>query len=396
MPKPPNKSSRTKNNHESSLKKGIQIEVELDNLEELMKLMKVIVGDFYALRQNPKKKWKTKDFQKLIDIIQTCEKFEFTAKQMGLAPWEKRMTSLLSSLYHLNKFQKTPTILNIDNIHEEITILDQDLKELYIFKHENAIRPRSVSSTNIIFILEDDTLYADTVALQLQNLGFDVQCCGTIEKIRALSRHVHPDLVLIDLNLREGKLAGLEYLIEIGKEIPALVMSARQDIEARLESIRAGAKDYITKPIDMDHLHLTICKHLELNYQKPPKTLIIDDDEFTALTYSKFLKKYNLDVRILTDASKTLEEIENYKPDLIFMDIQMPYASGYEVANVIHQTYGKENSPEIVYMTGTLKGSEKDYDHDNLEKSGILLKPLRPTQMVNIIDKTIRRKMLHS
>ena len=358
-----------------------------------MKLMEVITDNFYELQQKAKNKWRTQHFRKLTSLIRDCETFEIRAKKMNLPVWESRMVSLLSSLYYLNEFKKDPTVSSLEKIQSQIKELDQDVKLLYIFKHENAIRPGLVSSTSIIFILEDDTLYADTVAVQLQNLGFDVQCCGTIEKIRTLSKHIRPDLVLIDLNLCEGKMAGLEYLKEIQEHTPTLVMSARQDIEARLESVRASAKDYITKPMDMDKLHLMICKHLELNYRKVPKTLIIDDDELTAMTYSKFLEQYNIDAHILTDASKALEEIESYKPDLIFMDIKMPYASGYEVADVIHQAYGEDNSPEIVYMTGALKGRKKNYSQNDLEDGGVLLKPLSPPQMANIVDQQMQKQV---
>ena len=129
------------------------------------------------------------------------------------------------------------------------------------------------------------------------------------------------------------------------------------------------------------------------NEDNTPKTLIIDDDEITAKTYSKFLEQYNIKAHVLTDASKALEKIDTHKPDLIFMDIKMPYASGYEVAKVIHQAYGKENSPEIVYMTGALKKEKQDYDHEDLEEGGVLLKPLRPLQMANIVDQQIQKQL---
>ena len=387
----PSELSNLKKAHNTSVITDIQAKIELDSLEELMSLMEVITDNFHELKKKAQEKWYTSHFRQLNSLVRDCEAFEISAKQMSLPVWESRMVSLLSSLYYLNNFKQKPTFSSLEKIQSQITVLDQDLKQLYIFKHENTIRPELISSTSIIFILEDDTLYADTIALQLQNLGFDVQCCGTIEKIRTLSKHVRPDLVLIDLNLREGQMAGLDYLKEIQEHTPTLIMSARQDIEARLEAVRAGAKDYITKPMDMDKLHLMICKHLELNYQKTPKTLIIDDDELTAMTYSKFLEQYNIEAHILTDASKTLEEIESYKPDLIFMDIKMPYANGYEVANVIHQVYGKDNSPEIVYMTGALKNEKNDYNQDDLEESGILLKPLKPTQMANIVERQIQK-----
>jgi len=381
--------------HDSNaLVKNLQIKIELDNLEELMMVMEGARECFALLSKSDSQTWGGAEFKKLGELIESCESFEARAKEMGFTMWDNRMLSVLSSLYYIEQFKQTPTAAAMDKIREMIATLDQDLKQLYIFKHENAMRPGFISSTSIVFILEDDTLYADTIAIQLQNLGFEVQCCGTIEKIRALSKHIHPDLVLIDLNLREGKMAGLDYLREIQDTTPTIIMSGRQDIEARLESVRAGAKDFITKPIDMDRLHLLICKYMEMHYSKKPKTLIIDDDELTAMTYSKFLQQYNIDAHIVTDASKTLEEIESFKPDLIFMDIKMPYASGYEVASIIHQAYGKDNSPEIVYMTGALKkDSKSDYDTEDLQKGGVLLKPLKPTQMADIVDHQMQKQV---
>lgn len=389
--------SRAKKTNIKRTEKNIQAQLELDYLQELMDISDVITANFYDLTQMNHEKWGGQEFRKLDNLIKDCEAFEESAQRMNLPLWESRMISVLSALYYLSKFKKTPTLSSFEKIKDLITSLDYDMKQLYIFKHEYATRPNAKHFPNLIFILEDDTLYADTVAAQLQNIGFETQCFGTIKEIRIMSKQIRPNLVLIDLNLQEGKLAGIDYLKEIQSEFPTLIMSGRTDLEARLESIRAGAKDYIVKPFDVDRLHVMLCKYLELDYLKKPKTLIIDDDELTALTYSKFLENYEIDTRILTDASMALEEISTHRPDIIFMDIRMPYANGYEIANVIKQVYGREKSPDIIFMTGAVKdGLPKQSRHHSIQTQNTLIKPLKPIQMANIIDEHMKRRQFMS
>ena len=128
------------------------------------------------------------------------------------------------------------------------------------------------------------------------------------------------------------------------------------------------------------------------NKTDAPKILIIDDDELTAMTYAKFLEQDHIESRTVTNPLKAMKEIEMHKPDLIFMDIRMPYADGYEIAEAIYKTYGKENSPDIVFMTGALKETEAEYEQEALEKGSILLKPLQPKQMSNVIDIKTRQR----
>ena len=388
--------SQAQNINKKRAEKNIRAQLELDYLQELMDLIEVVTGNFYELTQKGNEQWGGTQFRMLDSLIKDCEAFEAAAKQMNLPLWESRMISVLAALYYLGKFKQTPTLSSLEKIQSLITSLDFDLKQLYIFKHEYATQPGAINFPNIIFILEDDTLYSDTIAAQLQNIGFETQCFGSIEEIRTMSRHLRPSLVLIDLNLREGKLAGIDYLKEIQAEFPTLIMSGRTDLEARLESIRAGAKDYIVKPFDIDRLHVMICKYLEVEYMKKPKTLIIDDDELTALTYSKFLENYEIDARILTDPSMALDEIAANQPDIIFMDVRMPYANGYEIANVIQQVYGHDKGPDIIFMTGATKSAKPKQNHRHLEHENTLIKPLKPIQMANIIEQHMKRRQLIS
>ena len=44
-------------------------------------------------------------------------------------------------------------------------------------------------------------------------------------------------------------------------------------------------------------------------------------------------------------------------------------------------------------MTGALKNKKNDYDQGDLQEGGVLLKPLRPTQMANIVGQQVQRQL---
>ena len=77
------------------------------------------------------------------------------------------------------------------------------------------------------------------------------------------------DLILSDVRMAE--MDGIEALKAIkayNPAIPILIMTAYSNVESAVEAIKAGAYDYLTKPLDFDMLPLTIQRALEHTYLK--------------------------------------------------------------------------------------------------------------------------------
>src|SRR5690349_17185821 len=75
-----------------------------------------------------------------------------------------------------------------------------------------------------------------------------------------------PHLMLLDLDM--PRLGGLDVLkrlptVKQAEDIPVIVMTAHGSIEAAVEAMKSGAYDFLTKPLDKDHLLLVIGKALE-------------------------------------------------------------------------------------------------------------------------------------
>lgn len=102
-----------------------------------------------------------------------------------------------------------------------------------------------------ILIIDDDMHIGNMEEELLTHEGYEVRRAysGT-EAAMAVAAH-KPDLILLDLML--PGISGEELLPEI-KDIPVIVVSAKIDIDSKVDLLMGGAADYITKPFDTKEL----------------------------------------------------------------------------------------------------------------------------------------------
>jgi DNA-binding response OmpR family regulator len=106
-----------------------------------------------------------------------------------------------------------------------------------------------------ILVVEDDTSLARVLCDNLVYEGFDVSLAADGQ--RALKEHevFKPDLVLLDLTL--PGLDGLEVCRRLNQDqarTAIIILTARRQKEDKLQGLRLGADDYITKPFALDEL----------------------------------------------------------------------------------------------------------------------------------------------
>ena len=110
-----------------------------------------------------------------------------------------------------------------------------------------------------ILIIDDDLHIGNVLEETLTNEGYGVaRAYSGTEAILVLSQ-TKPDLVLLDLTL--PGLSGEEVLPHI-KGIPVIVMSAKIDVDNKVDLLLGGAVDYVTKPFHTKELLARIAVHL--------------------------------------------------------------------------------------------------------------------------------------
>jgi len=116
--------------------------------------------------------------------------------------------------------------------------------------------PNAYSRTTMrILIVEDDPQLGEALAAGLRQRGHAVDLFDSGERADAALAAASYDGAVLDLGLpgKDG-LAWLRRWRERGRELPVLILTARDAIERRVEGLDAGADDYLVKPIALDEL----------------------------------------------------------------------------------------------------------------------------------------------
>ena len=129
-----------------------------------------------------------------------------------------------------------------------------------------------------LLLIEDDTMLGSALrdALRAQGLTVDWVREGLTGLSAAATEPF--DLVLLDLGLpRMDGLDVLRGLREQGKNLPVIVLTARDTIEQRVEGLNAGADDYVLKPFDVKELAARI-RAVTRRHAGRPSTLMRTGD----------------------------------------------------------------------------------------------------------------------
>ena len=128
-----------------------------------------------------------------------------------------------------------------------------------------------------ILIVEDDVGVVSGLVRGLERAGFSTAV--VMKGNEALERITHDafDLVLLDLMLPER--SGFEVLEVVRSRVstPIIVLSARTELAARLQSFESGAVDFVPKPFFMEELVARIKTRLALAEEAPPRELALAD-----------------------------------------------------------------------------------------------------------------------
>jgi DNA-binding NtrC family response regulator len=110
-----------------------------------------------------------------------------------------------------------------------------------------------------LLIVDDDRAMCDWLELELKQRSFEATTCVSGEQALALVTSEDVDVLLTDLNMRG--MSGIDLCRRMANcrpDVPVVVITAFGSLETAIDAIRAGAYDFITKPIDIDPLVIAI------------------------------------------------------------------------------------------------------------------------------------------
>lgn len=284
--------------------------------------------------------------------------------------------------------------------------LQQNIDTLLVqlIEASNAWQPAAMKSLNLrekagksisrlIYLAEDDELLAKDLKTKLEYAGYRVQHYLELTEFEMAFEREVPAAILMDVVFKDGDVSGSDTIKRLTNKYkecpPAIFISVRNDIEARLSAARAGARRYFCKPLNMEKLIPALDGLTERFATNPFKVLLIDDDESLLDYYSTILGGAGMVVEALSEPLKVLDRLNSFNPDVIISDIYMPECSGLELAQVIRQDDGWVMTP-IIFLS-TESDINRQLDAMHLGGDEFMVKPVEPNHLVSAVMARAKR-----
>lgn len=206
----------------------------------------------------------------------------------------------------------------------------------------------------MLLIIDDDIAVQTSLSLLLRKEGFDVKSASNPEDALELMDEQTPELALLDMNfsIETSGSEGLRTLRRIRSRfpsVPVILITGWGSIDLAVEGMKAGAKDFITKPWQNDYLVQSVNTVLDLTRQKVESP-----------SRQKLNRQFLLDNIVGEDPKllDVLETVGRVAPTDAPVLITGESGTGKElIAEAIHQNSRRRRNPFVKVNLGGISAS---------------------------------------
>lgn len=112
-----------------------------------------------------------------------------------------------------------------------------------------------------LLIVDDDAVFNGLLRRQIESMGFSTLGAGSWAEAQARLSEIEPCAIILDFKLPDSDASRI--LSEIRNQYPVIVLTGYGSIPNAVSAIREGAADFLTKPVNLDELELTVRRVLE-------------------------------------------------------------------------------------------------------------------------------------
>lgn len=180
-----------------------------------------------------------------------------------------------------------------------------------------------------ILLVEDEVKLARFVELELSCEGYKVSVAHDGLTGLTAARETHPDLLILDWML--PGLSGIEIcrrLRSTGDKVPVILLTAKDEVSARVAGLDAGADDYVVKPFSLEELLARVRAHLRRTQQVDPDILQFEDLSLNRRTREVFRNSHLIE--LTAKEFDLLEYLLNHPRQVITRDRILEQVWGYD------------------------------------------------------------------
>ena len=148
-----------------------------------------------------------------------------------------------------------------------------------------SLRPKAIPADDAphLLLVDDDRRIRDLLSRFLAGEGYRVTTAQAAADARAKLEGLHFDLLILDVMMPGETGFDLARSIRTTSQVPIIMLTARHEVESRIEGLQIGADDYVAKPFEPRELLLRIANILKR--AAPPAQPVIESVAFGPYVY---------------------------------------------------------------------------------------------------------------
>lgn len=275
------------------------------------------------------------------------------------------------------------------------SVLSMEIKEFFekIKFYFNATFYKDLSKKNIsvrpvtkmsAFIISSDSTVCDIflkLAIELKlKMGIEIDPDRVIKRLNELD--FKPELILIESKFPDSSQTGLDIIKAIKNSVLTTgikfgLLVEEENLEASVLASKEGVQFIIKKPLSSKDVDTLFNRFEGKKISQPYKILVIDDDVDICNFIKTTLEAPNIIVRTITDETKTLDNLYEFRPHLLLLDIHLKNYDGWALLKTLRTDLRYRDLKIIIVSSSTrIEGLKQKHGYDD-----IWTKPLDKIQL---------------
>ena len=217
---------------------------------------------------------------------------------------------------------------------------------------------REAGPGGTILIIDDDPEACEIIERYLIKDGYSVVTATSGEQGLRLAHEMQPAAITLDVMMPD--MDGWSVLRALKADpvlckIPVIMLTM---IDDRTRGYSLGAVDYLTKPVNREHLHKALSRYYSAADNSA--VLLVEDDTETREIMARTLKKSGWAVSEAENGQEALDILGSLEPRLILLDLMMPVMDGFAFLAALRARPEWQHIPVVVVTAKDLTEDDRE------------------------------------
>lgn len=226
------------------------------------------------------------------------------------------------------------------------------------------------------------------------------QCSFNLEVFRGMMRIVSPDLVIIDLADTDDIIGKIFFTLRKDYvSVPILVIGTDFQVSEYEKYMVTVQFEHLKVPVENEYIVKRCCERLEIFFKvkafslmddesgegRSRKHVLVVDDNAVVLRNMKSILDDRYSVAVATSVEQALQSMAKKKPDLIFLDYEMPVIDG-RMAMQLLQAQPKYKDIPVIFLTA-ISNAKNVAEVLKYKPAGYILKPPVAKKILEVVSE---------